>query len=787
MPLIFFLSLHFAVAGIYISHRLAVTRRDLTDTWLTLISTDKDELSENSCLRRGKQRICDISKGKRENLKVLGIFKTGFVDPTVGPVHVDRNGPRLLLSEEERGLKGNPSQPLKPNLEKVVLTVGRLQRRFHQIPCAGAGTVDGNRLPRLFSDVHAHIRRTLRTSDTIEEGQKIHALVLKRGDASAPCSFIGNALLHMYAKHGCVSAASQAFHQIPATHRDVVDWTTLIACCARYAFPADALRFYRAMREDSVPYDQVTVVALFSSCAQLLDDATGAWVHQSIVKTGIPFTTTARNAAMDMYAKCGRMGDARRLLDEMMQGEYSGGFPTVVSWTIILFGTVKSEGLSKARQVFDAMPEKNEIAWTVMIAAYVECGYSRKALKLLSCFLWSLPRSNGVNINLNYITICSILSACSQSGDSTVGIWIHLYVTKMATIAHLMIGTALVDMYAKCGMLERARIIFGRMPQRNVVTWNAMLGGLAIHGRGSEALDLFSQMTAMTANHEIAPDDVSLVAVLSACSHSGLVEAGRRYFRALVPIYGIKPKVEHYACMVDLLGRAGLLNEAEALVAQMPMPPNEVVLGSLLASCGLHRNLQLAEKLIAQPHWPHNATQNEVLLSNVYTSAGRWDKGNALRRELRRSGIQKAPGLSYIRLNDGLVHQFCAGDKSHSRSSEVYDMLEEMNQRMRVAGYVPNASSQSSCLLPSIGELDEEREEREQALLYHSERLAIAFGLLSTRDGSPLRIFKNLRVCCDCHTAIKLVSELYSREIVVRDRNRFHHFKKGHCSCSDYW
>ncbi|KAG9457599.1 hypothetical protein H6P81_002107 [Aristolochia fimbriata] len=669
---------------------------------------------------------------------------------------------RKLLNELSASLRTGRKHR---NLGKCVSTVGKLRRRFHQIPCAGAAG-DGKTLP-LFSDVDAHTRRRLRTCDTIEEGQKIHAQVLKRGDASAPCSYIANALLHTYAKLGCVSAASQAFHQILPTHRDVVDWTTLIACCARHGYPDGALRLYRAMREEGVDSDQVTVVALFSSCAQLLDEATGASVHQAVVKTGIPFTTTARNAAMDMYAKCGKMGDARRLFDEMVNGGDAGAFPTVFSWTIILTGAIKWEGLTEGRHLFDAMPERNEVAWTVMIAAYVEGGYSRKALRLLSCYLWPRPHSNGVCTNLNYITICSILSACAQSGDSTVGAWIHLYVTKMSDISHLKIGTALVDMYVKCGMLERARLLFDRMPQRNVVTWNAMLGGLAMHGRGSEALNLFSLMTALTAEGEIAPDDITLVAVLSACSHSGLVEEGRHYFRSLEPIFGIKPKVEHYACMVDLLGRAGLLTEAEAMVAQMPMPPNAVVLGSLLASCGLHRDLLLAEKLIAQPHWPrYAAQQNEVLLSNVYASTGRWDKGNALRREMRRWGVQKDPGLSYIRSHDGQVYQFCAGDKSHPRSSEVYDMLEEMNQRMRLAGYVPNASSQASCLLPPDEELEEEKE---QTLLYHSERLAIAFGLLTTREGSQLRIFKNLRVCWDCHSAIKLLSKLYNREIVRRE------------------
>lgn len=349
-----------------------------------------------------------------------------------------------------------------------------------------------------------------------------------------------------------------------------------------------------------------------------------------------------------------------------------------------------------------------------------------------------------------------------------------------------MARTALVDMYAKCGRIGTARRLFEIMPRRNLVSWNAMLSGLSMHGMGAEVLKLFSRMVT---EEELQPDDITFVGVLSACSRSGLVEQGQKAFQELSTVYGLTPKMEHYACMVDLLGRAGRLEEAEALVREMPVPPNEVVLGSLLASCGLHgRKLELGRRLMEEhsnSNSSSSASEYQVLLSNMYASSGRHFEAHRLREAMRRKGIRKAPGISFIQV-DGRVHRFSAGDKSHPQAREVYAMLDEVVRRLRSAGYVvPDVASQISRVM--MDDYLQNGEEREQALLLHSEKLAVCFGLISTRPGMPLRIFKNIRICTDCHAAIKLISDIFSREIIVRDRNRFHCFEKGTCSCSDYW
>ncbi|KAL5999415.1 hypothetical protein ACLOJK_037700 [Asimina triloba] len=598
---------------------------------------------------------------------------------------------------------------------------------------------------------------------SVENGEQIHGVLVKNGVAAAPFSFIYNALLYMYASASVASAAAIAFQHIPPPHRDVIDWTTLMSCYTRNALPHQAIRLFRTMiTTTATSPDLVTMLCLFTASAQLKDPLAGAQVHLFVIKIGLPFTAVATNAAMDMYAKCGRISDARRMFQEMTN-------PTLVSWTIILSATLASDGVTSARQVFDGMLEKNEVAWTVMIAGYVQSGFSREALSLLHQML-SLSCAHADHhhriVLLNHVTLCSLLSACSQSGDLTMGRWIHAYSIKTMMEdaqgqALLMVHTALVNMYSKCGNVNLAALVFNNMPRRNVVTWNAMMSGLAMHGLGQAAIHLFSRMI-----QEAQPDDITFVAILSACSHSGLVDQGYQYFHNLIPVYGIAPKVEHYACMVDLLGRAGHLEEAVGLVKEMPIRPNEVVLGSLFASCGLHGKLQLGEQLLGELLQldPLN-TQYHILLSNMYAYAGRQDAANATRQMLKNRGMGKVPGLSFIHV-DGCVHQFSSGDKQHPRSWEIYAMLDDITQRLRLAGYMPDTSSQIF-QFNSVGGYMDEKEEAEQSLFAHSERLAVSFGLISTRPRMPIHIFKNLRICQDCHTVFKFISDIFDREIVI--------------------
>jgi pentatricopeptide repeat protein len=329
-------------------------------------------------------------------------------------------------------------------------------------------------------------------------------------------------------------------------------------------------------------------------------------------------------------------------------------------------------------------------------------------------------------------------------------------------------------MYSKCGSIEDAFQTFDVMSERNVISWNAMIAGCAQHGCGKEALKLFAQMP----QAGIEPDHISFVSALSACSHSGLVDEGLQLFDSMCRDYCIAPREVHYACMIDLLGRAGRLDEARDFMKTIPFAPDAYVWGALLGACRLYGNIDLgkhAAECLFQLE-PHNAAKY-VLLSNIYAAAGRWDDVAKVRKIMKDRGVQKQPGCSWIEVKNK-VHTFMVEDKSHPQTEEIYSTLEELARQMEAAGYVPD----TNFVLHDV-----EMEQKEHSLYHHSEKLAIAFGLISTLPGLPVRIIKNLRVCGDCHTATKFISKIVEREIIIRDANRFHHFKDGLCSCGDYW
>lgn len=300
------------------------------------------------------------------------------------------------------------------------------------------------------------------------------------------------------------------------------------------------------------------------------------------------------------------------------------------------------------------------------------------------------------------------------------------------------------------------------------------INGLAINGQARQALDLFSQMVI----EGIKPNEVTFIGILNACSHSRLVSEGCNFFESMSKVYKLKPNAHHYCCLVDLYGRAGMIKEAQNVIKTMPFKPTSAILGALLNACRIHGERELGEtvgkKLLElEP----NQSGRYVLLSNIYAASGKWDHVATLRRLMREKGINKTPGCSFIDLG-GTIHEFIAGDNSHRESKMIYAKLDEMRGELNRAGY---KFDRGQVLL------DMDEEEKESAVFHHSEKLAIAFGLIKSDLNSTIRITKNLRVCLDCHSATKLLSKIYAREIIVRDRCRFHHFRDGSCSCMDFW
>ncbi|XP_021278982.1 pentatricopeptide repeat-containing protein At2g29760, chloroplastic [Herrania umbratica] len=587
-------------------------------------------------------------------------------------------------------------------------------------------------------------------------GQALHGMVIKASLGADV--FISNSLIHLYLSCGDLDSAYRVFMMIG--EKDVVSWNSMITGLAQKGCAEMALELFRRMDAESVKPNDVTMVGVLSACTKKLDLEFGRWVCLYIERNGISVNLTLSNAMLDMYTKCGSLEDAKRLFDMMEEKD-------IVTWTTMLAGYAKLGEYEAARQVLDTMPRQDIAAWNALISGYEQNGKPKEALAIYHELKLSKIAKP------DEITLVSTLSACAQLGAMDIGRGIHAYIKEQGIQLNCHLTTSLIDMYSKCGDVNKALEAFYSVERRDVFVWSAMIAGLAMHGHGRDAIDLFSRMQETT----IKPNSVTFTNVLCACSHAGLVKEGKTFLNQMEPVYGIPPEVQHYSCMVDILGRAGLLEEAIEFIEKMPIVPSDSVWGAVLGACQIHGNVELAEKacsrLLELDPGNHGAY---VLLSNVYAKTGKWDSVSRLRKHMRVTGLKKEQGCSTIEVN-GVVHEFLAGDNRHPLSKEIYSKLDEILVRLKSDGYVPKKSH--------LLQLIEEDDLQEHALNLHSEKLAIAFGLLYMEASQPIRIIKNLRVCGDCHSAAKLVSRLYNRELILRDRYRFHHFSGGHCSSAN--
>eukprot|EP01018_Ginkgo_biloba_P019587 Gb_24126 [translate_table: standard] len=559
----------------------------------------------------------------------------------------------------------------------------------------------------------------------LKEGKEIHDDIIRARFESDV--YIGNALLNMYCKCGKIEYARHVFDKMPK--RDVVSWNAMIVGYAQNGHASEALSLFHQMRLEGVKPDSVTMVSVLPACASLAALQQGKGIHGYVNKIGFDSDVVVGTSLIDMYAKC--------------------------------------KSIESSRHLFEKMSTRSLVSWNAMISGYVQNGHANEALTLFN-------QMRLTNITPDKFTVATILTACAYLGGLQQGKWVHNYAIRNEFHLDVFVETALIDMYAKCGSLEIAYQVFNKMSKRDLVAWNAIIAGYGMHGYGDDALALFLQMQ----RTGIKPNHITFTHVLTACSYAGMVDKGWKYFYCMSRDYCITPSLEHYACVVDLLGRAGYLDEAFNFIQKMPLEPDTVVWGALLAACRIHSNTELgkhvAERLLELE--PENAGWY-ILLSNIYAAAGRWDDVTKVRTMMKAEGLKKPPGCSFIEV-DNRIHTFIAADKSHPQSEEIYAMLETLAGLMKDAGYVPH----TKFVLHDV-----EEEVKEQMLCSHSEKLAIAFGIINTNPGNPVRIMKNLRVCGDCHHATKFISRIIHREIIVRDANRFHHFKDGLCSCGDYW
>ncbi|KAL1562291.1 pentatricopeptide repeat-containing protein-like isoform X2 [Salvia divinorum] len=562
---------------------------------------------------------------------------------------------------------------------------------------------------------------------------QIHARILKLGLLNNPLvltkfTSISSALNAIqYACSLIFSPESETYNH------DAFLFNTIIEAFAESTqFKRTSIFYYNKMLTHCFKPNNYTYPFVFKACAGIRDLNLGKSVQGSVLKLGFHGESHVVNAMLHMYCCC-------------------------------------EDGIQFAEMVFDEMPKRNSVPWSTMMGGYVRRGMSAEAIHLFRAM-------QTAGVRPDEITMVMVLSACADLGALELGRWVESYVERENLEMREKLCNALIDMFAKCGDVDSALRLFNNMPQskRSIVSWTCVIYGMALHGLGLEAVALFEEMR----RAGVVPDSVAFLCLLTACSHSGLVEEGKHYFNSMENDYAIAPKMEHYGCMVDLLSRAGLTEQALEFINTMPMAPNPVIWRTLVSSSHAQAHLLLGERVTtdlikAEPM----QEANYVMLASIYAKLSDWKRKTRVREAMTKKGIKKIPGSTMIELGDG-IYEFVAGDKSQKEHSQIYEMVEEMERKMRAAGYV---STTTTVLL------DIEEEDKEGALNKHSEKLAIAFALLKTSPRSTIRIMKNLRVCGDCHSATKLISLIYNRQIVVRDRNRFHHFKDGFCSCKDFW
>ncbi|KAJ0764279.1 putative tetratricopeptide-like helical domain superfamily, DYW domain-containing protein [Helianthus annuus] len=567
---------------------------------------------------------------------------------------------------------------------------------------------------------------------------------------------------------------------------------------------------------------------LLNKCTQLGKIKEGKLVHNHFLKSRFKHYMVIQNTALNMYAKCGCLDDARQVFDKMpvkdmvtwtamitgysqnekpeealvlfpemlraemkpnhftfssllkaagartdeREGEQIHGFCLKYGYDLNVYvGSAlvelycRYERMNEAHFVFDGLVDKNEVSWNSLIAAHARKSEGDKALRVFQ-------RMQRHDFKPTHFTYSSIFSACASTGSLEQGKWIHAHMLKSGLKLIAFIGNTLLDMYAKSGSFDDAIRVFDRLVKPDVVSWNSMLTAYAQHGLGEKTLEHFEKMK----KTGIEPNSVTFLCVLTACSHGGLLEKGQHYFE-LMKKSNIEPDVSHYVTMVDLLGRAGQLDRALNFINELPIEPTSAIWGALLGACRMHKNMELgayaAERVFELD--PYDSGPH-ILLYNIYASAGKWNEASKVRKFMKEIGVKKEPACSWVDIENS-VHMFVANDENHPMQNEINKMWGKISEKIKKIGYVPDTSH----VLLYVDE-----QEREVKLQYHSEKLALAFALLKTAPGSTIRIKKNIRVCGDCHSAFKYASLVVEREIILRDTNRFHHFYRGSCSCGDY-
>ncbi|KAK2981383.1 hypothetical protein RJ640_003343 [Escallonia rubra] len=527
-----------------------------------------------------------------------------------------------------------------------------------------------------------HLFSLLQNFNTIKKATQIHTQIITNGFSQKNSILLK--LLSLYISSDHLHHVHQVFKGVRNPSTAV--WNQIIRSYAKGGTPRKSLELYNQMQASNALPDSYTYSFAINGCAKAGQLREGEQVHARVLANGFFSNVFVQTNLVNLYAVGGGeagLANARKVFDEMTER-------SVVSWNSMLAGFVRCVDFDGARRVFDQMPERNVVSWTTMVSGYAQNGRCKQALALFR----EMQRAR---VELDQVTLVAALSACAEIGDLKMGRWIHAYIDGNFRFGNqplkVSLNNALIHMYASCGVIEEAYDVFIQMPQTSTVSWTTMITGFAKQGQGKEALTVFRWMQSLDGSGA-KPDEITLVGVLCACSHAGFVDKGRRYFKCMNKKWGIEPRIEHYECIVDLLSRAGFLDEAHRLVETMPMKPNDAVWGALLSGCRIHKNVELASQIaqkLAMELDPDQAAGYFVLLSNVFDTAQRWKDIVTMRQKMLGMGVKKTLGRSWVQVA-GIVHDFLAGDRTHKHTLPIYEMLAGITQQGKQEGYKPDIS-----------------------------------------------------------------------------------------------
>ncbi|KAM7278395.1 hypothetical protein ACFE04_005529 [Oxalis oulophora] len=562
----------------------------------------------------------------------------------------------------------------------------------------------------------------------VVEGKQWHGFLLKLGFEFFP--YVKNVLVDMYAKCFDTESAMRVLDSLPG-YNDVCPYNSILNSLLDHGCLREAVEVFERMMVEDVSWDNDTFVCGFRLSAALKDLILGLTLHGRMMKSHIFYDPYIDSAVINMYGKCGN--------------------------------------ILNARKYFDAIETQNVVLWTAMIDAYYQKGYFEKALNFFS-------NMKIRDISANEFTFAVLLNSAAELSALRHGDSLHAHIEKSGLKDYVIIGNALITMYSKGGDIKAANKVFSKMVHRDIISWNMIIHAYSHHGLGKEALTLFREM--LTLSTQLYPNHVTFVGVLSACGHLGLVKEGFFYLNHLMKQFGVEPGLEHFTCIISLLSKAGKLDDAEKFMRSKPVKWDIVAWRTLLSACHVHKNydlgIRIAETCLKVDP---NDVGTYTLSSNMLAKYKEWDGVAQIRKVMKKRNIKKEPGVSWIEIKNK-VHVFVSEDYKHPESDYIGEKVRDLLAEIKPLGYVPDIDNVLH---------DVEDEQKEEYLSYHSEKLALAYGLMKSPSEAPIRVYKNLRICDDCHTAFKLISKLKKRVIIVRDVKRFHSFQDGSCSCADYW